>query len=223
MVIEAEVSGRWSDEGRTFLGTKARSAPLLLRHSVQAARLHQWRCLLACTAARNFALSLLDTAAPGVHGDVPSMQDVLSEGRYFLWGLRLTDNPLFGKKRKRISGLEEEAILAQGLKASIAHACFAVCSLCLLFEFLLHLCQPTHLMGRKGWSQMEVPSGWLQVIRGPRPRSQQWPSAKTNVQTMQREVPGRWRQFKGVIGNPQGRKLSPEAAREIAQSSVTRL
>ena len=26
-------------------------------------------------------------------------------------------------------------------------------------------------MPRKGWSTMEVPSGWLQVIRGPRPRS----------------------------------------------------
>ena len=71
---------------------------------------------------------------------------------------------------------------------------------------------------------MEVPSGWLQVIRGPRPRSQQWPSAKMNVQMVQREVPGRWRQFKGVTGNPQGPKprLSPDAAREIAQSSVTR-
>ena len=67
------------------------------------------------------------------------------------------------------------------LKASIAHACFAVCSLCLMFECLLHLCQPTHLMGRKGWSQMEVPLEWLQVIRGPRPTSQQWPSAKMNV------------------------------------------
>ena len=88
VVLAAEVGGRWSDEARTFLGTfargKARSAPRLLRHSVQAAWLHRWRCLLACTAARSFALSLLDTAAPGVDGDLPSMQDVLSEGRYFL-------------------------------------------------------------------------------------------------------------------------------------------
>ena len=72
-------------------------------------------------------------------------------------------------------------------------------------------------MDRKGWSQMEVPSGWLQVIRGPRLRSQQWPSAKRN--------PVHWRQFKGATGNPQGSKtrLSPDAAREIAQSSATRL
>ena len=30
------------------------------------------------------------------------------------------------------------------------------------------------VMPRKGWSTMDVPSGKLQVIRGPRPRSVQW-------------------------------------------------
>ena len=88
IVLAAEVGGRWSDEARSFLGAlataKARSAPPLLQHSVRAAWLHRWRCLLACTAARSFATSLLDTAAPGVDGDVPSMHDVLSEGRCFL-------------------------------------------------------------------------------------------------------------------------------------------
>ena len=112
---------------------------------------------------------------------------------------------------------------SQRLKASIAHACFAVCSLCLLFECLLHLCQPTHLMGRKGWSQMEVPSGWLQVIRGPRPRSQRWPSAKMNADG----PAGSSRALETVQGchrestGPKPRS-SPDAAREIAQSSVTR-
>ena len=72
---------------------------------------------------------------------------------------------------------------------------------------------------------MEVPSGWLQVIRGPRPRSQHWPSGKANAPvTAQREVRGRWRQFKGA-GTSQGPKLRMrfDAAREMAQSSVTRL
>ena len=40
--------------------------------------------VLACTAAGSFALSLLDTTAPGVDGVIPSMQDVLSKGQYFL-------------------------------------------------------------------------------------------------------------------------------------------
>ena len=30
-------------------------------------------------------------------------------------------------------------------------------------------------MGRRGWTKVEVPDGWLQVIRGPRPRSEKWP------------------------------------------------
>ena len=32
-------------------------------------------------------------------------------------------------------------------------------------------------MPRKGWTQVEVPSGWTQLIRGPRPKSVQWPKA----------------------------------------------
>ena len=33
-------------------------------------------------------------------------------------------------------------------------------------------------MPRKGWSAMQVPEGWLQVIRGPRPPAQKWPRAR---------------------------------------------
>ena len=32
-------------------------------------------------------------------------------------------------------------------------------------------------MSRKGWSTLEVPDGWLQVIRGPRPPAVRWPKA----------------------------------------------
>ena len=32
-------------------------------------------------------------------------------------------------------------------------------------------------MVRKGWTKMDVPDGWVQSIRGPGPRSVQWPSA----------------------------------------------
>ena len=34
------------------------------------------------------------------------------------------------------------------------------------------------LMVRRGWTHVEVPSGWVQVLRGPRPPSVQWPPAK---------------------------------------------
>ena len=50
-------------------------------------------------------------------------------------------------------------------------------------------------MVRRGWHQMEVPAGWVQVLRGPRPRAEKLPSAAVE----------RWRQ-PGV--------QPPEAARE---------
>ena len=55
------------------------------RHALSWGHL-QWRkpgLLLSCCGTRSFALSLLDTTAPGVDGVVPSIQDVLSEGRIF--------------------------------------------------------------------------------------------------------------------------------------------
>ena len=33
--------------------------------------------------------------------------------------------------------------------------------------------------GQRGWTQVEVPDGWLQVIRGKRPPSMQWPRARS--------------------------------------------
>ena len=56
--------------------------------------------------------------------------------------------------------------------------------------------------------------------------SQQWPSAKAkDPVTTQREVPGRWRQSRGAAVTSQVPKprMSPDAAREKAQSSVTKL
>ena len=45
-------------------------------------------------------------------------------------------------------------------------------------------------MVRKGWSQLEVPNGWVQIIRGPRPKSVQWPRAsQTSPQPAGARVP----------------------------------
>ena len=56
-------------------------------------------------------------------------------------------------------------------------------------------------MLRKGWTQVEVPSGWTQLIRGPRPKSVQWPKAvrmssavPAGAPQPQRVPRGRWRQ-----------------------------
>ena len=37
-------------------------------------------------------------------------------------------------------------------------------------------------MGREGWTSMDVPSGWVQVIRGPKPPSQRWPQVQGSRQ-----------------------------------------
>ena len=68
VVLATEVGGRWSQETRQFLvalaKAKSREAPPPLQGSVKAAWLHRWSCLLGCTAARSFALSLVDGLAP---------------------------------------------------------------------------------------------------------------------------------------------------------------
>ena len=64
IVLAAEVGGRWSAETAQFLGalaaSKARSAPEIMQASVAHAWRHRWRRLLACTAAKAFACSLLE-------------------------------------------------------------------------------------------------------------------------------------------------------------------
>ena len=47
-------------------------------------------------------------------------------------------------------------------------------------------------MVRKGWTHLEVPNGWVQLIRGPRPRSVQWPRASHDqkIQQPQRQTGG---------------------------------
>ena len=76
MVLGCEVGGRWSEESRQFLAglaaTKARSEPEVMRKSTMHSWL-RWSTLMACTAARAFALALLErrccTSADGHSND----------------------------------------------------------------------------------------------------------------------------------------------------------
>ena len=85
-------------------------------------------------------------------------------------------------------------------------------------------------MGRRGWQAIEVPHGWFNVIRGPRPPSVRWPQAQSSHQPEKvvRSVPvaapakggdrsnqGRWRQ-----GRP---KISPDVALENDRKRVAGL
>ena len=47
-------------------------------------------------------------------------------------------------------------------------------------------------MPRKGWSTVQVPDGWLQIIRGPRPQSSDWRLSSRSLQRQgqeQRKLP----------------------------------
>ena len=73
---------------------------------------------------------------------------------------------------------------------------------------------------------MDVPSGWIQILRGPRPKSVQWPLAKDRHQPGPQEgVSGRWRQPKSAKGAPSGSRprINPDVAREMAHTKVSRL
>ena len=64
VVLVAKVGGRWSAETVQFLGalvaSKAQSAPETMQASVVYVWWHRWRRMMACTAAKAFASSLLE-------------------------------------------------------------------------------------------------------------------------------------------------------------------
>ena len=68
VVLAAEVGGRWSAKAAQFIRalavSKATSAPEFMQASVAHAWCHRWRRMLACTAAKAFANSLLKHCSP---------------------------------------------------------------------------------------------------------------------------------------------------------------
>ena len=87
-------------------------------------------------------------------------------------------------------------------------------------------------MPRKGLTRIEVPSGWTQLIRGPRPPAVQWPKAVHNqlatvagpdvqagVQQGVQHVHGRWRQD----GQSRQSRQNPEVSVDVANKRVRSL
>ena len=79
VVIAVEVGGRWSEEARRFLSqlakARARGENKLLRKRAEQAWRLRWGSLLACTAARAVAMSLLELPGRpvGLMGATPSV------------------------------------------------------------------------------------------------------------------------------------------------------
>ena len=87
VVVACEVGGRWSGEALTFLhllaDAKVRDEPEDFREAIKSAWMRRWTTLLACAAARSFALSLLERrCSPGFDGVAPSSAEVVRDHRY---------------------------------------------------------------------------------------------------------------------------------------------
>ena len=87
VVLACEVGGRWSDETRDFLRhlakAKGRGEPFPVQRRAEAAWDLRWRVLMTCSAAKAFALSLLE-ARSCVSGDgcIPLTGEVTGDARY---------------------------------------------------------------------------------------------------------------------------------------------
>ena len=78
-------------------------------------------------------------------------------------------------------------------------------------------------MVRRGWSQVDVPTGWVQIVCVPRPKSVTWPRA--NVLPAKPKGPPEKPQGSRLhTGGPQSRpRRTPEAVVEASQSKVAKL
>ena len=81
-------------------------------------------------------------------------------------------------------------------------------------------------MPRRGWSTLEVPAGWLQVIRGPRPPAVQWPKAsRAQFQFQKPPVPSKKenkKQTERKVPGSENRRGPPQVS-PAAQDRVLRL
>ena len=74
--------------------------------------------------------------------------------------------------------MENAAILAQALPFWLKDGhCF-----CVVRQFSFVFPVRRRKMPRKGWSTVQVPDGWLKVIRGPRPPATKWPRVQHSTQ-----------------------------------------
>ena len=71
--------------------------------------------------------------------------------------------------------------------------------------FCVPLC--AQVIPRRGWQELDVPSGWVRVLRGPRPKSEQWPAA--NAKKPASLPKNRWRREQSIPTQPGLWKLPP--------------
>ena len=82
-------------------------------------------------------------------------------------------------------------------------------------------------MVRKGWTKVEVPDGWVKILRGPRPPSVRWPKARPAENKSRTPVDSRRCDPKKIAtpppsGQPLPRR-TPAANRDAAQGKIARI
>ena len=85
VVLGAEVGGRWSQETvdlSSLAWAKVRDFPEELQKDARRAWFRRWCVLSGCAAAKAFATSLLDLSPCGADGLIPSVHEVIRDGRY---------------------------------------------------------------------------------------------------------------------------------------------
>ena len=81
----------------------------------------------------------------------------------------------------------------------------SVCVLCDLVFFCVPI---SRVMPRRRWRIVEVPEGWIQMLRGPVPRSEPWPKVDRTVWAASRQQDPRGRSSRN-----QGERKEPPSAR----------
>ena len=80
------------------------------------------------------------------------------------------------------------------------------------------------VMVTRGWTKVEVPDGWLQVIRGKRPSSTQWPRARSQQQVRQPGKPAPELKKPPTQPPPVSRQsVFPEQLRAAAVARIQRI
>ena len=80
-------------------------------------------------------------------------------------------------------------------------------------------------MVRKGWTSVEVPDGWLQVIRGKRPPSVQWPRAGSQQHARQTGKPALESRKPPKTGSQSAsrQRVNPDQLRAAASARIQRI
>ena len=105
------------------------------------------------------------------------------------------------------------------------HCLRVVSFLCNYSDSQSLFCVPvSRAMVRKGWSTLEVPDGWLKIVRGVRPPSEKWPRAGPQQQRHQSARPAPVKKPQAV--SPQSitrASVPPEQLRAAAEARVLRI